>query len=447
VVPPGFAAAAGRKVLGADLTELAGTDNLHDPRGAYRSAQERAARLFGASRSFFLVNGATSGVIAAFLSCLRDGDRVIMPRSSHRSAFDGLVLCGASPVFVEVPYDGETGLHLTPSTAAFRDALKSNPGVRALFLTSPTYHGACADVREIVEAARPRGVPVIVDEAWGAHFPFHPELPPPALAEGADCVIHSTHKMLPGLTQTGILHVRGERLEPRRLAAAVSTVASTSPSSVLIVSIDSALALLECKGRRLFARSLRRARGLRARINAIRGFRCFGKEMEGRPRIARIDETRLVVNARGRGISGRDLERILRDRWGIYIEAADGTNALMLIHPWHSNKDADLLVGALEAIEESGSEHTSEHAVPLPPRVPLRLTPREAYFGDRITVPLVEAGGCLAAECLLSYPPGVPVVIPGEEITEDVIEYLAFLRRLGIMVTGMDESGGVPVVA
>ena len=261
----------GTKVFTADLPELPELDNLFAPAGVIKRAQELAAQTFGSDETWFLVNGSTSGVIAAILATCKPGDKIILPRNSHQSAISGLILSGALPIFLNPVYDEQWDLAYSITPAALNLALKEHSDVKAIFITSPTYQGVTGHLEEMVQIAHSQGIPLIVDEAHGAHFTFHPSLPPSALSLGADLVIQSTHKVLGSLTQSSMLHLQGDKIDGTRVNRALQLVQSTSPSYILLASLDAARAQMAQDGEWLLSRTIELAECARDSIKEIEG--------------------------------------------------------------------------------------------------------------------------------------------------------------------------------
>lgn len=421
--------------LAGDITQVLGMDDIHRPTSVCGRAQKLAAEAYGADATYFLVNGSTSGNQAMLLAALYPGDPVLVPRNAHCSLLSALTLSGAAPIFYEPAFDEEMGVYHGPEP----DLFDRYPQVRALCLTTPTYYGVGAPVHELVEAAHRRGVTVLADEAWGPHLAFHPDLPPSALAAGADLVVQSTHKLLPGLTQAAVLHRKGFRVDPVRLEQVLRMLSTTSPSCLVVASIDTARRAMALGGRERLQAALDLAREARARIDALPGLRCFGTELRGRPGVGGLDETRLVVTAGERGRTGHDVERHLRDRHGIAPEIAERHRIVFVVSPGHTRAHVERLVAALEDLPwgEHPLAPTPWHRLP-PPRT--RLTPRQAFEAPTEAVPLSRARGRVCAETISLYPPGIALVVPGEEITGELVERLLFEVREGGSLQGAHEA-------
>jgi len=442
----------GDNVLSIDLTQIRGLDDLLQPAGALVEAQELAAQAYGAEHSFFLINGSTSGNQIMMMAALNPGEKIAIPRNAHKSAMGGLIMSGAQPIWMRPEVDD--GLHMdhtvTPRTVLA--ALDEHPDIKAVYLVSPTYYGVAADVETIVKIAHERDVPVLADEAWGPHFRFHPALPIDSMAAGVDLAINSTHKMLAGLSQTAMLHSQGKRIKLDRLTAVVKLFLSTSPNLVLLASLDVARKQMATQGPALLSRTIDLANDSRRRLNEIPGVYCFGEEMQGRPGVFDLDPTKITITVKELGYTGYEAEEILRRRYNVQMELADLFNCLALFTIGATQESADRLVygvkelaredrpidvfspsGVLERRMETGTYNFPE----IPP---IRMNPREAFLAPAECVDFRESAGRVCAEVITPYPPGIPIISPGEEITQEVIEYLRLELRAGVRMQGPYDS-------
>lgn len=427
--------------LREEVSLMSELDDLHRPCGCIREAEERAARLWGADEALFMVNGTTGAIHAMMMACLEPGDEVIVPRNAHCSVAGGLVLTGARPVYVEPAYDEALGIAHGVTAESVRRAIESHPKARAVLVVYPTYYGVAADLRAIAEAAHEHGLPLLADEAHGAHFAFSNELPEEALACGADLVAQSTHKLLGSLTQTSMLFRRGTRVPSHRVRRAASLLTSTSPNYLLMASLDIARLQMEQEGSGRVGRALRLAGEVRGAVNDMPGLWCFGAERTGRPGSHGLDATKLTVNVTGLGMTGTEAERILRASYGLQAELADARNVLFLLSMADTEREAGRLSSSLADFaarhRRTSAKRREEIAPPPLPR--LLLSPREAFFAAQEAVPFREAAGRVAAETVTFYPPGVPVLTPGEEVTQELVEHIGAAAALGLTVTGPDD--------
>ncbi|GAC1535072.1 MAG: aminotransferase class I/II-fold pyridoxal phosphate-dependent enzyme [Acidimicrobiales bacterium] len=436
-----------RELLGtaafvADLSELGGFDYLHAPTGGLLEAQRRAADLFHADRSWFLVNGATVGNLAAVCAVVPDGEKVLLARGSHRSVYAGLVLAGAVPVYLpplrNPRLDGLFGVD--PDDA--RRALREHPDICAIHITSPNYYGFCAPVAELAEIAHDHGIPLIVDEAHGTHFSFHPDFPTSALSLGADLVVHSPHKTLGSLTQSSLLHLRGGRVDAGRLAAALQMFQSSSPSALLLVSLDLACAAMADSGYERWTVALDLAAEGRRRLNKIDRIEVYGAELVGEPGIVDSDPIKLVVDVGDLGLSGFAAAAWLRTHRSLNPEFADLRRLVCSITVADDETMVDALVDGFSALAESieAGPPAAAIASQWPEGVPdMVLSPREASQDAGRPVALARSVGLVATEMVMPYPPGIPLLVPGERVTEAVLTALAQLRRAGCRLVGMSD--------
>ncbi len=396
----------------------------------FEQAQRLAAEAWGARRSWFLFNGASQGNHAACMALAHAGEPVVVQRNVHGSVVDGLVLSGMTPTFVSPELDPELGIAHGLTPESLDAALSATPGAVGAMVVSPTYFGACADLAGLAEAAHSHGVPLVADEAWGAHLRFHPDLPLNALAAGADLVISSTHKIVGSLTQSAILHLGdGDRLEQDVVDRCVSLVESTSPSSLLAGSLDGARRNAARHGRELMAETIATLSRTREQVRQIPGLDVLDERLAGRPGVAGWDPLRLSIDVRGTGATGYRLATVAREADDINFELASENVAVAVFGMGApAEPQAERLLAALRhAVEQIGVSPPEEHPefAPPPPWGPLAMTPRDAFLGPQDVVEFAAAEGRVAAESLAAYPPGVPNVLPGERLTRETLDFIA----------------------
>ncbi|HEY0277837.1 MAG TPA: amino acid decarboxylase [Solirubrobacterales bacterium] len=394
----------------------------------FQKAQLLAAEAWGAQRTWFLINGASQGNHATSMALGHMGGEMVVQRNVHSSIIDGLVLNGMRPSFVSPELDPELGIAhgLTPESLAA--ALDATPNAVAALVVSPTYFGACADVAALAEVAHSRGLPLICDEAWGAHLHFHPDLPPDALASGADLVTSSTHKIVGSLTQAAMLHLgQGDRIDPAIVDRCVSLVETTSPSGLLTGSLDAARRMAAVHGEELLTRTLAAIARTREQILQIPGLGILDESMVGRAGIAGWDPLRLSIDVRGTGSTGYRLAKKLFYSHGIDLELYSENVVVGIFGMGEPPETGERLVAALRAsVGELEAEPGApqEKLAPPPPWGELVMTPREAYLGPQEVVRFEDAVGRIAAEGLAAYPPGIPNVLPGERLTAETLAYI-----------------------
>jgi arginine decarboxylase len=409
----------------------------------FQRAQQLAAGAWGASRSWFLINGASQGNHTICLALAHGGERVVVQRNVHSSVIDGLVLSGMRPSFAAPELDPELGIAhcLTPESLAA--ALDATPGAVGAMVVSPTYFGACADVAGLAEAAHERDVPLAVDEAWGAHLRFHPDLPPDALGCGADVVVSSTHKIVGSLTQAAMLHLgKGGRIDGAIVDRCVSLVETTSPSALLSGSLDAARRLASVHGERLLDETLAGIAATHRAIDTIPGLSVLDDSMVGRAGIAGWDPLRLAIDVRGTGSTGYRLAKTafdLDDGIDLELSAENLVVAIFGLGEQAASAGERLVAALRVAVDRLGAdepEQPLEQLAPPPPWGELAMTPREAFLGPQEVVPFDQAAGRIAAESLAAYPPGIPNVLPGERLTPETLDYIAESVRHGGHVRG-----------
>ncbi len=438
----------GDNVLAIDLTQIRGLDDLLQPTEALVAAQELAAEAYGADQSFFLINGSTSGNQCMMMAALNPGEKIALPRNAHKSAMGGLIMSGAQPVWMQPEVDQTLHMDHTVTPETVRATLDAHPDTRAVYIVSPTYYGVAADLEGIAAVAHERGIPLLVDEAWGPHFHFHPALPLSAMQAGADMCINSTHKMLGSLSQTAMLHVQGNRIRLDRLKAVYKLFLSTSPNLVLVASLDVARRQMATEGSALLSRTIEIANDARARLNEIDRVYCFGEELQGRPGVFDLDPTKVTVTVKDLGYTGYEAEEILRRRYNVQVELADLFNMLALFTIGTSQEAADALVSGvselaredrpLDIFSPSGvlERRLKSSSYLLPSIPPTRMLPRDAFLAETEFVPFRTSKGRICAEVITPYPPGIPVISPGEELTTEIIEYLLLEKRAGTKMQG-----------
>jgi arginine/lysine/ornithine decarboxylase len=432
----------GSGVFAADLPELPELDNLFAPEGVIAEAQELAAEAFGAEKTWFLVNGSTCGIIAAILATCNPGDHIILPRNVHQSAIAGLVLSGAIPIFLTPEYNQGFDLSYSITPETLGRALKEYPETKAVLVVYPTYQGVCGDLAAIAQITHKYNIPLLVDEAHGAHFAFHPRLPPSALSCGADLTVQSTHKVLGSMTQSSMLHLQGERIDAQRLGKALQLGQSTSPSYLLLASLDAARSQMALEGESLLSQTIRLAEKARAAIRGLDGLAVFQEPPS--PGYKRLDITRLTVKISDLGLSGFAADEILHQQLGVTAELPSLHHLTFILSIGNTDRDIDKLINAFQILSSDYKTHSTlisppSLANPITSISSTALSPRDAFFAPTKTLTLGQSIGYISAETLCPYPPGIPVIMQGEIITQTALEHLQQLGKLGATIVGCSD--------
>ncbi|MBW5444731.1 aminotransferase class I/II-fold pyridoxal phosphate-dependent enzyme [Cohnella sp. CFH 77786] len=438
---PEFRTFIGDNALSIDLINIAPLDDLHQPTGVILEAQKLAADAFGADATFFSIQGTSTAIMTMIMSVCGNGDKIIVPRNVHKSILSAIIFAGARPVFLSPVRDRNLGIDHGVTTRSVRRALERHPDAAALLVINPTYFGVCTNLKEIVDLAHEYDIPVLVDEAHGALIHFSDELPLSAMQAGADMAATSVHKLGGSMTQSSVLNVRTGLVNIQRVQTILSLLTTTSTSYPLLASLDAARRQLALHGRELAERAVRLAKAARAAINDIPGLHCFGEEILGEEATFDYDPTKLTIHVRHLGITGYDAENWLRDRYRIEVELSDMYNILCLVTPGDDGEALQLLVEALKAMasELQNAAEIREIAVEIPDIPHLSLTPRDAFYGETELVPFRESAGRIIAEFIYVYPPGIPILLPGEVISQENIDYIVDHIEVGLPVKGPED--------
>ena len=429
--------------LRADVSLSAELDDLHAPTGCIRAAEELAAEAYGADAAYFMVNGTTGAIHTMLMASLAPGDVLLVPRNVHRSIMGAMILAGVRPVYLQPAIDTRLGIAMGVSLAAVECAVREHPEARAALLVYPTYYGVTTELAAIADFLHAHDMLLLTDAAHGAHFAFSEELPPSAMAAGADLSAESTHKLLGSLTQSSMLLARGRRVPEERIRAASGIMQSTSPNEILLASLDLARAQMAEEGRERLAAAIPLANDLRRRINEIEGLWAFGAEYMGAPGCAALDPLKITVQVTGLGLSGFAAEKELRQR-GVAVELADARNVLLLLSYADGARETERLFAALRDMAATCAPMcTSRGAaafLSLPPIPEMGMEPRAAYFAPRECVCVASAEGRIAAETVVFYPPGIPVLAAGDVIDGATLAYLAAMKTIGARVVGAADA-------
>lgn len=428
----------GEKCVSVDVNSMKPLDNLVHPVSVIKEAEELAAEAFHAAHAFFMVNGTTSAVQAMVLSACKKGDKIIMPRNVHRSVINALVLCGAEPVYVNPDVDTNLGISLGMSVEQVEKAITENPDAVAVFVNNPTYYGICSDLRSIVKLAHAHGMLVLADEAHGTHFYFGKNLPVTAMEAEADMAAVSMHKSGGSLTQSSLLLI-GPAMNEGYVRQIINLTQTTSGSYLLLSSLDISRRNLALRGEEIFAHVSELAQYAREEINAIGGFYAFSKELINGDSVFDFDVTKLSIHTLDIGLAGVEVYDILRDEYDIQIEFGDIGNILAYISLGDRKRDIERLVGALSEIRrlyqrDKAGMLTQEYINPQ-----VVTTPQHAFYAEKESLPIEETEGRVCSEFVMCYPPGIPVLAPGERVTKDILQYIQYAKEKGCSLTGPED--------
>ncbi|MET0604247.1 MAG: amino acid decarboxylase [Baekduia sp.] len=438
---PGLRYALGDRALGIDLPQdIHGIDVGPSPT-PYERAEALAAEAHGATRTWFLTNGATQGNHALCLALAPLGTHVVAQCNSHASIVDGLVLSGGLPSFVAPAYDSELGMAHGMTPAALDAALAADPHARVAFLVSPTYYGMVADIEALATVAHARDVALVVDQSWGPHFGFHPGLPQSALALGADAVLTSTHKIVGSLTQSAMLHVAGTgRIDPGAVGRAIRLVRSTSPSSLLLASLDGARRQLAVHGEALLHETIAAAAATRAKLATTPGLAIIAEDFVGREGVAAYDPLRIVLDTRATGCTGYEVAEALRNAYDAQVELATVATMVCVLGVGQPAEALVRFAGdvdeTVKRIQRPGRPVRALVRGPGALSNEMVVAPRDAFLGTSAVVALDDAIGRISCESIAGYPPGIPALLPGERITADTANYLRELVASGARLHG-----------
>ncbi len=425
----------GEQCMSMDVNSMQCLDNLCHPTSVIKEAEELAAEAFGAAHSFFMVGGTTSSVQAMILASVKRGDKIILPRNVHQSVINALVICGAIPVYINPQTNTRLGIALGMSVADVKKAIENNPTAKAVLVNNPTYYGICSDIKSIVEIAHSNGMKVLADEAHGTHFYFGKNMPISAMAAGADMASVSMHKSGGSLTQSSIL-LCGKDINEHYVRQIINLTQTTSGSYLLLSSLDISRRNLALDGEAVFKKVQKFAEYAREEINEIGDYYAYSREIINGDSVFDFDTTKLSVNTLALGLAGKEVYDLLRDEYDIQIEFGDLGNILAYISVGDKNKNIERLISALAEIRRLYKKDTtgmleSEYISPE-----VALSPQEAFYADKISLPTNDCEGEICCEFVMCYPPGIPILAPGELITREVIDYIEYAKSKGCLITG-----------
>lgn len=428
----------GKSCLKADVNSMKPLDNLCHPVSVIKEAQDLAAEAFGAKTAFFIVNGTTGSVQTMIMTACKSGDKIIMPRNVHRSAINALVVNGAIPVYVNPGTNKELGIPLGMSVENVKKAIAENPDAKAVLINNPTYYGVCSDLREIVRIAHENNMLALVDEAHGTHFYFGENMPVSGMAAGADMAAVSMHKTGGSLTQSSIL-LCGSNINSDYVRQVINLTQTTSGSYLLISSLDIARKNLALNGKSIFKKTVQFAEYARNEINKLGGYYAFGNELCDNNAFYDFDKTKLSVHTRDIGLAGIEVYDILRDDYGIQIEFGDIGNILAIISAGDRALEIERLISSLSEIKRLYSKDKTgmfDHEYINPEVI---TAPQKAFYSNKRSVPINQSSGMVCGEFVMCYPPGIPILAPGERITPEILDYIEYAKAKGCNMTGPED--------
>lgn len=436
-----FAEYVGDTILEIDVNAMECLDNICNPIGVIKEAEDLAAAAYGGKSAFFLVNGTSSGVQTMIMSVCNPGDKIILPRNAHKSVINGTILSGAIPIYIQPEVNEHLGIAMGVTTESVSQTIAQHPDAKALFLIHPTYYGAVSDIKKIIEIAHHNGMLVLTDEAHGAHFNFHSECPISGIEAGADMTTVSSHKTGGSLTQSSMLILNNDKIDAQKVKSVLNLTQTTSASYLLMISLDIARKQLAVNGKDILSRILDISRYARSEINKIGGYYTFGKELAGMPGVYDVDESKLGIHVKELGFTGYEVERILHNEYNIQVELADLYNILCIISVGDQKDSVDALINALKEIKARYGKERTGGIVPqkLLVNPEAIVSPRDAYYSLKRVVLLEEAVGEVSGEAVMSYPPGIPIINPGERITQEIIDFIKVLKEQNCSLQGTED--------
>lgn len=429
----------GEKCLTVDVNSMKPLDNLCHPVSVIKDAQKLAAEAFGAKDAFFMINGTTSAVQAMVLSVCKRGEKIIMPRNVHRSAINALILSGAVPVYVNPGTNKKIGIPLGMSVEDVKNAILENPDAKAILVNNPTYYGICSNLQEITDLAHSYGMKVLVDEAHGTHFYFSDKLPMSAMEAGADMAAVSMHKTGGSLTQSSILLINND-INKGYVHQIINLTQTTSASYLLMSSLDITRRNLALNGEKIVDDIINLAEYARKEINELEGYYAYSKELIDNKYVCDFDITKLSICTLGLGLAGIEVYSILRDEYEIQIEFGDLGNILAIISVGDKKLAIERLVSALYDIERLYSKPGREmfdHEYINPQVI---MAPQEAFYAVKKSIPIEDSENKICSEFVMCYPPGIPILAPGEKITREILDYINYAKEKGCSLTGTEDE-------
>lgn len=429
----------GEQCISVDANSMKMLDYLSQPKSVIKEAENLCSDAFSSKHAFFMVNGTSSCVQAMIMSVCKDMDKIILPRNVHKSAINALILSGAVPVYINPDIKKDLGIALGMSIDKLKENIRKNKDAKAVLINNPTYYGICSDIEQITKYAHDNNMKVLVDEAHGSHFYFNENLPKSAMSVGADMSAISMHKSGGSLTQSSFLLTNND-INPSYIRSIINLTQTTSASYLLMASLDISRKMMATKGKEITDKVMELTKYARDEINSIGGYYAYSKEIINNSSIYDFDITKLSINTSNIGLSGIEVYDILRDEYDIQIEFGDMSNILAYISIGDDYKNIERLVSALHDIKRLYSKdknnlHTIKYIEPI-----VKLTPKEAFYSNTKTVSILDAKNMISAESVMAYPPGIPIVAPGEVISDEIIDYIKYAKEKGSLLTGTQDE-------
>lgn len=431
----------GENLMKMDINSSPYMDNVSKPNGIIKKAQDLLAQAYECDKAFFVTNGTTQAIQAMILSIINPKDKILLPRNIHKSVINALILSGGEPVYIQPEFDECLGISLNVSYLSVKNELEKNSDIKAIFLLNPTYYGACCDLEKIINLCKKHSVLVLVDEAHGAHFPFHDDLPPSAMKLEADMAAVSMHKTGGALTQSSALLVNEENIDVEKVSQTLNMLQSTSASYLLMSSIDGARYNLINNGRSQLSKVLNISKYAKYRINKIPGIKVIGHNNCKREGLNFLDETKLCINVKDLNVTGFKVYDILYQNFDIQVELGDLYNVLALISLGTTKGDVDRLINALEIISKKYKNSAVLECSYLKPINPtVKISPRDAYYSEKESLNIDNSINRICGENIMAYPPGIPIISPGEVITKEILDYIKVLKNSNAYLTDMRDK-------
>lgn len=430
----------GNEIMNMDINSSPIMDNVSNPNGIIKKAQELLANSYNAYKSFFMTNGTTQAIHVMILSMLSPGDKILLPRNVHKSVINGLVMSGATPIFIQPEFNYDLGISLNISFESVYKAIYDNKDIKCLFLLNPTYYGACTELEKIIKLCKYNNIKVLVDEAHGAHFQFHKELPPSSIELGADMTSISIHKTGGALTQASALLIN-DTVDYKKILQTINMLQSTSASYLLMSSIDGARYNLDINGEKQLSNALILARYARNKLNRIDGVNVYSpEELKGKG-VEFVDETKLCISVKGLNLTGFEVYDMLYKNFSVQVELGDLYNVLALISIGTSKKDVDRLIKAIEVIAKTKKRSKKMKDIEIRPiNSKIAINPRDAFYAKKEAIDIKNSLNMICGESIMAYPPGIPIISPGEIITDEIINYINLLKDSGAYFTDAQDK-------